>query len=124
MKTAKEKQRIYQAANREKIRAQHHKWCVANREKRRASSRKWNAANPGKVCERTRERRGVPLPTRPMPELCEMNCGRKAKYLDHCHSTGVFRGWLCRGCNLGLGSLGDTAESLHNGLAYLARVGL
>lgn len=63
-------------------------------------------------------------PTRPEPVLCEC-CGRPQKRgglcLDHCHVTGVFRGWLCVSCNLGIGQLGDNLDGLERALAYLKR---
>ena len=40
-------------------------------------------------------------------------------YLDHCHDTGKFRGWLCHHCNTGLGALGDSIERVKNALNYL-----
>jgi hypothetical protein len=116
--------RRYYAANKEKERDRKHEAYAANPKKYLARAKKWHAANLDRSRAKRRKRQGLPLPTRPMPELCEMNCGRKAVHLDHCHITGVFRGWLCYGCNLGLGALGDTAESLRNGLDYLARVGV
>ena len=39
--------------------------------------------------------------------------------VDHCHETGRVRGLLCMPCNIGLGHLGDTEESLLNALSYL-----
>lgn len=46
---------------------------------------------------------------------------RKARALDvdHCHVTGVVRGLLCRGCNVGLGMLGDNAAGLRRAIKYL-----
>lgn len=63
-------------------------------------------------------------PTRDTPETCEV-CGKppgkKAMNLDHCHSTGAFRGWLCVRCNVGLGALGDNLDGLKKAVAYLER---
>ena len=106
------------------------KYYAANKEKRKESSRKYRRANPEKMREfyrthwvkyqlKIRKRRGLPEATRPMPELCERGCGRKAKCLDHCHTTNVFRGWLCRPCNMGIGLLGDTLEDLRAAVDYL-----
>jgi hypothetical protein len=37
--------------------------------------------------------------------------------------TGAFRGWLCRGCNLSLGRLGDDVAGVRRAIAYLLRSG-
>ena len=95
------------------------RYRAAHVEKVRAAGRKWYAANAEKERKKSRKRRGLPVPTRPMPELCEANCGRKASHLDHCHETGLFRGWLCNHCNLGIGKLGDNLEGLARATAYL-----
>ena len=42
-------------------------------------------------------------------------------HLDHDHKTGEFRGWICRGCNHGIGVLGDDVSGLQNAIAYLQR---
>ena len=46
-------------------------------------------------------------------DYCEC-CGKiDAKiYLDHCHDYKVFRGFICNSCNVKLGHMGDTYESL------------
>ena len=63
-----------------------------------------------------------PMPaTRPMPEFCEIGCGRKATCLDHDHETGKFRGWLCSPCNRSIGLLGDTREAIQQTLLYFDR---
>jgi len=38
---------------------------------------------------------------------------------DHDHKTKQFRGWICKPCNTGIGSLGDDIESLERCLGYL-----
>lgn len=42
-------------------------------------------------------------------------------FIDHCHTTGKFRGLLCITCNTGLGQLGDTKEGLMKAYDYLTR---
>lgn len=39
--------------------------------------------------------------------------------MDHNHTTGEFRGWLCRRCNTALGLLGDNEELLIDAIHYL-----
>lgn len=41
--------------------------------------------------------------------------------LDHCHTTGKFRGFLCHTCNRMLGSLKDDLEVLERVKKYLDR---
>jgi hypothetical protein len=62
----------------------------------------------------------LPQPTRPCPQFCEVyGCFRSATQLDHDHATGLFRGWLCRIHNMGLGALGDNIAGLEYALDYL-----
>ena len=37
--------------------------------------------------------------------LCRRACATRTPCLDHCHSSGVVRGVLCRGCNAQLGKI-------------------
>jgi ribosomal protein L40E len=56
-------------------------------------------------------------------EGCQL-CGavEAASYhLDHCHTTGKFRGLLCSKCNNGLGMLGDNLEGLYKAIKYLEK---
>lgn len=40
-------------------------------------------------------------------------------HMDHDHATGMFRGWLCRTCNQGIGLLKDSPELLKKAISYL-----
>lgn len=39
--------------------------------------------------------------------------------LDHCHTTGKVRGWLCDNCNRALGLFQDSIVNLEAAIAYL-----
>lgn len=61
--------------------------------------------------------------TRPRPEICEV-CRRPPRgmgslHWDHCHATGMFRGWLCTKCNMALGHCDDQPEILLALVRYL-----
>ena len=59
-------------------------------------------------------------------KLCGVNekdCVRRLS-IDHCHTTGQFRGWLCQRCNTGLGLLQDDPELLRKATNYLEQYGL
>lgn len=89
---------------------------------RRAARRKTDPS----ILQTARRWRGLPEPTRPQPTHCELD-GRPLEqgkvHLDHDHTTGAFRGWLCNRCNLALGHLGDDIKGLERALAYLKRCG-
>ena len=42
-------------------------------------------------------------------------------HMDHCHVTGMFRGWLCGGCNRALGSLQDSVSRAIALSQYIAK---
>jgi len=55
---------------------------------------------------------------------CEI-CGRTdALVVDHDHASGALRGILCRVCNLAIGNLGDTADSVKRAYEYLQQAEL
>lgn len=105
--------KTYYAGHKAKLQAKCLLWRTNYPDKKRASDMK--------VCSR---RYKYPEPTRPEASLCEC-CGKpdsnRRLSLDHCHSTGTFRGWLCKECNMGMGKLGDTVEGLRQAIAYLER---
>lgn len=39
--------------------------------------------------------------------------------VDHCHTTGLYRGLLCTKCNTGLGSFNDNISVLKNAIEYV-----
>lgn len=64
----------------------------------------------------------VALAGRPKPAECEV-CGRGDQkiHFDHCHRTGMFRGWLCSCCNLTVGRMKDDPELLRKLAIYTER---
>ena len=55
-------------------------------------------------------------------DRCE-RCGKFTDLVyDHDHNTMKFRGVLCRQCNMGIGLLGDTEESVQQALEYFKKV--
>lgn len=84
----------------------------------------WQKNNRRKVTAYMRRYNGLPEPTRPEPDRCEC-CGnqpiKRSLCLDHCHETNIFRGWLCDGCNVSIGRLGDSIEGLQLAMNYLMR---
>lgn len=47
------------------------------------------------------------------------DCTGKTLNVDHCHATGRVRGLLCKNCNLLLGHVGDSKETLSRMIVYL-----
>lgn len=64
------------------------------------------------------------LAGRPPPSACEC-CGihmegREISW-DHCHATGLFRGWICTRCNVALGMIRDSIPQLYALIGYLRK---
>ena len=74
-------------------------------------------------CQSTRQKIAKELkktaPNKPSECSC---CGKipNVWILDHDHNTGLFRGWICRNCNMGIGKLGDNLEGLQKAINYLS----
>tara|TARA_R110001632_G_scaffold231455_1_gene370079 strand:+ start:550 stop:960 length:411 start_codon:yes stop_codon:yes gene_type:complete len=63
-----------------------------------------------------------PYPYRkPNCACCGLLATKEVLALDHDHETKKFRGYLCRSCNTGIGSLGDNIKGLESALLYLKR---
>ena len=50
---------------------------------------------------------------------CAICFEKKELVVDHNHTTGVVRGLLCKGCNLGIGHFSESAEALNSAISYL-----
>lgn len=120
--------KAYRLANAEKIKA----YSDATREKYAEAKRVYERARrrENKTYFRAvdRKKRGLPLATRPEPKHCEL-CGGvtsdgRAMSLDHCHVTGVFRGWLCSNCNTAIGLMKDNPVLLERAADYVRFMGV
>jgi hypothetical protein len=103
----------------------HRRRYAANRERLLAQSRAYRAANPDKRQDgRLRARFGITLETHremraAQGDVCAI-CQRPEKlHVDHCHSTGLVRGLLCRGCNTAIGALGDCPDRIRAAASYV-----
>ncbi len=98
-----------------------------NRVEELARVREWGRNNPEKTRAAKWRYQGLPTPTQPEPTVCEICnklCTENIRLsLDHCHTTGKFRGWLCNKCNRSLGQLGDNLPSIQRVITYLQRNG-
>ena len=56
-----------------------------------------------------------------LPEILEYKLVAAGMAVDHCHSSGMVRGLLCRNCNLLLGHAKDCTKILGNAINYLLR---
>jgi hypothetical protein len=81
----------------------------------RAKTCRFCVNKEAKLLHRLHKEVGPPAPS---CSIC-LRVGRTQ--LDHDHTTGDFRGWVCGACNRGLGELGDNLASLRRALAYLLR---
>jgi hypothetical protein len=92
----------------------------ANAERLKAYKREWHAANKEKTRIIGRRKKGMLNPTGELRGgACEI-CQRvfPTLNLDHDHTTGLTRGWLCTTCNMRLATLED-AEWTERALNYL-----
>lgn len=101
-------------------------WAKNNKEKRKVANQKYrhkNKATKQQMRIWSWKSNGIPTPTRPEPKACEC-CGLPATrtlHVDHDHTTGEFRGWLCQQCNCALGLVGDSVSGVQKLLAYITR---
>jgi hypothetical protein len=109
------KKRAWRAARRDEVNA----WMREYQRRNRDHYYEYNAANRFGVS------RAEIKAMRARSSVCEI-CGsapdpKKRLQIDHDHETGVLRGVLCQGCNLGLGAFKDDIARIHKAALYLAR---
>jgi hypothetical protein len=86
-------------------------WLKANREKARGYTRRYMRKKNGVKNATAESKHGA----------CEI-CGTvRQLQFDHDHATGLFRGWLCRKCNLAIGYLNDDWQIVSKAVDYLKR---
>jgi len=126
--TVKAYQKAYRDAHRAERREYNRRWREAHPDKVKQFAAEYRARNRHDIRVRNREQNrkvnGLPSPTRPQPAACEC-CGFLAAslHLDHCHTTGKFRGWLCVSCNRGIGLLQDCLSGVSKAVDYLTQYG-
>lgn len=121
------------AADPEKVAEYQREWRKKNRERVNAYNKAYRERlTPAYAAKkerdriqsriRSRKRYGIVDPPTECPtQPCEI-CGETLKLVcDHDHATGLFRGWLCRRCNVGIGALKDSAELCEKAATYLRR---
>jgi hypothetical protein len=103
-------------------------WGARNRDRKAATAKAWALANPARQRSHSR-RRATGASARLQATIWANQGGRcaicadpqepRSANLDHCHTSGVVRGFLCAHCNRGLGGFRDRPELLRGAAAYL-----
>jgi hypothetical protein len=105
---------------------EHKKWIEANQDKVKEyrSKDSWTLA---KRCSRNNinpeDLINVYQKQKECCAICNKHISLSDSAIDHNHSTGEFRGVLCKKCNRGLGLFEDSPTILKNALEYLKTMG-
>lgn len=106
------------------------------RDRQRARCRRWYNKVKGTEVFRRRQKEGAHLRYMKRRHLqaerdkqiridrrkegeCPLCLDQKILVFDHCHVRGVFRGWICRECNLMLGHAKDSTDTMRRAIDYL-----
>lgn len=123
-------------AKSQKLREGYHRWC---RECARKNARNWSFSERG-IAIRKQKQRGRTLrlkygvteawyeaQLKKQNGLCAIckdelrsNSGEPLT-VDHCHTTSIIRGLLCRRCNFGLGAFADNPVWVNAAWRYISR---
>lgn len=122
------------AKNPEKRREITKAWRTKNPEKVKAIKKRWKDKNPEADSIRLRERE-YGITDSQYQQMFEKQGGKCAicglvffkgsrktvAKVDHCHETGIVRGLLCHGCNVGIGFLKDDFFTVIKAASYLRK---
>lgn len=95
-------------------------WKQEDAEQRRQRQRRRYADASTGVQRKTKERQKKARDQRRrvgICPICEMTDQRLVR--DHCHTTGLTRGWICAACNCLLGYARDRVETILRAASYL-----
>lgn len=119
------KSRTWRDNNPDKVREINKRWIANNKERYDEYRKKYKEENKERFKKYEKDKvlrkiaRQNVMATRPRPDRCEL-CGEIGPVVyDHCHKTGIFRGWLCSKCNRFLGWLEHDLEMPSKVTAYL-----
>jgi hypothetical protein len=112
-------QELQARGDKKKLRQLFGAW-VRDAAKLRDKRRRENARRGGYPAP-PKEKDCPPIPNDGICQCCN-EISADLLHLDHCHKTGAFRGWVCGGCNTGIG-LADSIERLEKRIAFLKKLG-
>lgn len=113
-----EYQRAWHALNKERVAVQRRQYYIENKDKHNARAKE-------RYLERTFGLSVEDYETqRAAAQHCSICSGEfdiQGPQLDHCHTTGKVRDWLCARCNRGIGHFDDSVEKLKQAIKYLEK---
>ncbi len=110
--------RDWRARNPEKDWAFTSKWRKNNKERHKESHQKWYLKHKYNLT--LEEYRTLVAAQNNECAICRLPA-TKTLAVDHCHSSGLVRGLLCKQCNFILGFSKDSIEILKNCISYLEK---
>lgn len=120
----------YVEKNRERIKAQRRARYAVNAAPTLAQNKAYRKRNAAKINAKRRQRvygtdgEALFVQQHGLCAIClspmlRRHRHRRAAHLDHDHSTGRVRGWLCHQCNVGMGHFNDNVSLLLSAVKYL-----
>jgi len=101
------------------IRNKYHKSEVG-----KASRKKYTQSDKYRfIRKRNHIKRNYNIDVKDIPDECQICSSRTRISVDHCHTTGKVRGFLCQNCNATLGMAKDDVSRLQKLIDYLNQNG-